>query len=274
MVKIYPKKKKKKKKKKKRFLIDRKCHSNFVYIILKACHWLLDCTSFVCRSKKWVQENWLQIRWGSVVKSQKNCDFVMLSLMIKLSNANRLSGPKGRQRVVHWDSLLIFDLTLLGILVVWLSYMVVDYIPEINLTKRKKIWEWFYSLLMVLSNQTWCRIDKKQGLSSAVSLINDKVPIFVVRNCYRGLLTIALMPIKQFTVFRCLLRFLQTFGLSNITRLNSSLFTHKMSKERHRTHTPYADTSVLYTLCVDNALMLSSQKVHAIKEEQILHAVL
>ena len=37
--------------------------------------------------------------------------------------------------------------------------------------------------------------------------INDKRPIFfVVRNGYRALLTIALMPIKQYTVFRYLLQ--------------------------------------------------------------------
>ena len=40
----------------------------------------------------------------------------------------------------------------------------------------------------------------------------------------------------------------------------SSLFTHKTSKERHKTHTPYAGTAVLQTLCVDSALRLELTK--------------
>ena len=47
-----------------------------------------------------------------------------------------------------------------------------------------------------------------QWLSSSVSQImkNEKIPIFGVCNGYRALLTIALLPIKQYTVFRCLLQ--------------------------------------------------------------------
>ena len=52
------------------------------------------------------------------------------------------------------------------------------------------------------------------------------------------------------------LSFLQNIGSNNFTRLHSSLFTHKTSKERHRMHAQYADTSVLQTLCVDSALRL------------------
>ena len=48
---------------------------------------------------------------GEFVKSLKNCVFIMLSLRIKLSNANHLYRPKSSQRVVLWDSHLIFDLT-------------------------------------------------------------------------------------------------------------------------------------------------------------------
>ena len=50
------------------FLKDRKYYNNFVYIILKTCHWLLNCTSFNSRSQTFVQENWLQTRWGSICK--------------------------------------------------------------------------------------------------------------------------------------------------------------------------------------------------------------
>ena len=59
---------------------------------------------------------------------------------------------------------------------------------------------------MVLSNQNWCRIDNRQEVSSAVSQLMKRDTFFVVRNGYRALLTIALMPIKQYTVFRCLLQ--------------------------------------------------------------------
>ena len=56
-------------------------------------------------------------------------------------------------------------------------------------------------------------------------------------------------------------------------RIYSSHFTHQTSKERHRTHTPYADTDVLQNLCADNALKSGLKKVHANNEEQMRHAV-
>ena len=121
---------------------------------------------------------------------------------------------KNQKWVVLWDSNLIFDRTQLsavGVSLLCNYTMVVEYILEINLTKRKKIYEWFYSILMNLSKRNWCRIDKKQGLSSAVSQIMKKYFFFFffffffVHNGYRTLLTVALMPIKQYTVFRCLL---------------------------------------------------------------------
>ena len=62
----------------------------------------------------------------------------MLSLRIQLRNANRPYGPKSSQRVVLSDSNLIFDRRQLSAVGESLS-MVVDYILEINLTKRKKI---------------------------------------------------------------------------------------------------------------------------------------
>ena len=36
------------------FLKDCMCYNNFIYTILKACHWLLDCTSLVSRSQNCV----------------------------------------------------------------------------------------------------------------------------------------------------------------------------------------------------------------------------
>ena len=66
----------------------------------------------------------------------------MLSLRIKISNANRLYRPQCSQRVVRYDSNLIFDLTQL--LAVGESLLcdypvLVDYILEIKLTKRQTI---------------------------------------------------------------------------------------------------------------------------------------
>ena len=64
----------------------------------------------------------------------------MLSLMIKLSNTNRLCGPKSSQRVVLWDSNIFFDLTQLlatGESLLCDYHMLVDYTLEINLTKHK-----------------------------------------------------------------------------------------------------------------------------------------
>ena len=120
---------------------------------------------------------------------------------------------------------------------------------------------------MVLPNQNWCWIDKKRVVSSAVSQImkkdpvllfaavvsnNEKRHIFVVRKGYKALLTIALMPVKRYTVFRCFFSFLQKICSNNFTKLYSSLFTNKTSKESCRMHTPYADTDVLQNLCLDS----------------------
>ena len=54
----------------------------------------------VSRSQTFVQENWLKPDGGQFVKSQKNCGFVMLSVRINLSNANRPYGPKSSHRIV------------------------------------------------------------------------------------------------------------------------------------------------------------------------------
>ena len=69
-----------------------------------------------------------------------------------------------------------------------------------------------------------------------------KDPFFIVRNGYRTLLTIALMPIKQYTVaVHCFQMFTFTFCsilVQAILQDYSLLFTHKTSKQRQRTHTP------------------------------------
>ena len=50
---------------------------------------------------------------------------------------------------------------------------------------------------------------------------NENRPVFVVCNGYRALLTFALMPIKQYTVFRCFFSFLQNIISNNF---NKTLF--------------------------------------------------
>ena len=106
------------------FLKDRKCYSDFVYIILMACRWLLDCTSFISRSQKCVQENWLQTSWGQFPKLQKNCVFVMLSHRIRLSNVNRLYGPKNSKCSLRFPAQLwsYGVIGCWGVFLVWLLY--------------------------------------------------------------------------------------------------------------------------------------------------------
>ena len=84
--------------------------------------------------------------------------------------------------------------------------------------------------------------------------------VVVVRSGFRALLTNALMPIKQYTVFNCLHQLSPNIGSNSFTRIPSSHLTHKTSKERHRTHTPYADTDILQTLCAYSALRLGLTK--------------
>ena len=127
--------------------------------------------------------------------------------------------------------------------------MVIDNILEINLTKRQNIKNGFIHFLVVLSNPLRCRKDKLQGLSSTESQISENHGFFVVHNGYRALLTHVLMPIKQYAVFRC-----SKYWFKQFYKIPSWHFTHKTSQERHRTHTSYADTDVLQTLCADSAL--------------------
>ena len=81
--------------------------------------------------------------------------------------------------------------------------------------------------------------------------VSDRCPLgylFVVSNGYRALLTNALMPIKQYTVFKYLHQLSLNIGSNNFIRIPSSHLMHKTSNERHSTHTPYAKTDVLQTL--------------------------
>ena len=59
------------------------------------------------------------------------------------------------------------------------------------------------------------------------------------------------MSIKQYTVFRC---FLQLSAKYWVKQFYKTVFLTSHSKEWQKLHTPYADTDVLQTLCVDRVL--------------------
>ena len=126
--------------------------------------------------------------------------------------------------------------------------MVIDYILEINLINVKK--KWFYSLLIALSNQNRCQRGKKQRLSFMMSQVSKCDCHFC---CSQQLQDIANRHIDANKAVNCFQLSLN-IGSNNFRRIFSSHFTHKNSQERHRMHTPYADTDVLQTLCADSAL--------------------
>ena len=76
-----------------------------------------------------------------------------------------------------------------------------------------------FSRILWFGNYVFCLALwlSQQGLSSAVTQLMEKIPIFVVRNGYRALLTIALMPIKQYTVFSFLQQFYKTLFVTTHT---------------------------------------------------------
>ena len=76
------------------------------------------------------------------------------SLSIKISNGNRIYGPKSNQ------SLILSSFIVRSYLLRWSPCCVTAlwyaHILEINLTKRQTVYEWFYSIVMVLSKQNRC----------------------------------------------------------------------------------------------------------------------
>ena len=144
---IYTRQKKKEKKKKKEMHTILSIHIIFserLPVLLQfRLHHLKACLSFL-EVKNVFKKIGFKPDSGQFVKSQKKWVFVtcMLSLRIELSNANRLYEPKSSKSAVLSDSNLIFDRTQLSAVVEFLLCdcpMVVGYILEINLTKRKKI---------------------------------------------------------------------------------------------------------------------------------------
>ena len=108
---------------------------------------------------------------------------------------------------------------------------------------------------MVQSYQNWCRIDKKQGVSSLMSQIMKNDPFFVVHNGYnlQGIVNNYINANKAVHCF-------QTFSSASCkmlvqTILQDSVLQYSRIKPRKKgkkMHTPYADTDVLHTICVDS----------------------
>ena len=66
------------------------------------------------------------------------------------------------------------------------------------------------------------------------------------------------MPINQYTFFQMLtLALTKNIGSNNLIRI----YSHKISKEKHRMHTPYADTDVLQTLRAHKRCMQLKTKI-------------
>ena len=107
---------------------------------------------------------------------------------------------------------------------------------------------------MVQSNQNWYR---REGLPSAVSQIMKQDSLFWLFATAIGHCTDTNKAVHCFHMFTsafCIIL------VQAILQDYSSLFMHKTSKERYRTHTSNADTGVLQTLCVDSALRLRGHK--------------
>ena len=112
---------------------------------------------------------------------------------------------------MHSDFHHIFDRTQLSVAgescsVTVLSY---DYILEINLTKRQRVYKWFYSTVMILCYLIKIDVGKTndEGLSSTIPHIGKNDRLFccsqLLKSIVKNRINVNLM-IKQYTVFRYL----------------------------------------------------------------------
>ena len=149
---------------------------------------------------------------------------------------------------MHSDSHLIFDRT-----------QMCAAILEINLTKRQTVFEWFYSVVIIL----WylIKIDvgeaKGKGLSSTIPHISKNDRRF---SCSQRLKSIANsridanLMVKQYTVFEYLHQLSQNISSNTFITIYSSHFAQEnLQGKAQRTHTPYADSHVLQNFCVNSA---------------------
>ena len=87
---------------------------------------------------------------------------------------------------MHSDSHPIFDRTQLSAAVesFCVTALYYDYILEINLTKRQTVYEWFYSIVMILCYliKTDVGETKGKGLSSTIPNTSKNDRLFVVHN--------------------------------------------------------------------------------------------
>ena len=119
-----------------------------------------------------------------------------------------------------------------------------DYILEINLTKRQKVYDCFYSIVMILCylikidvGETKCKC-----LSSTIPHISKNDRLFC---CSQWLKSIANnrndanLMIKQYTVFRYLHQLSQNIGSNTFIRIYSSHTFHARKPPRKGTETAY-----------------------------------
>ena len=121
-----------------------------------------------------------------------------------------------------------------------------DYILEINLTKRQKVYDWFYSVVMILCYLIKIDVEeiKCKCLSSTISHISKNDILFCysqrLKNIANNRIDANLM-IRQYTVFRYLHQLSQNIGSNTFIRSYSSHFVQK--------NTPRKGTENAYTIC-------------------------
>ena len=142
---------------------------------------------------------------------------------------------------MHSDSHLIFDRC------PCVTALYYDYILEINLTKRQKVYEWFYSNVMILCYLIKIDVGETKGkcLSSTIPHISKNDRLFC---CSQRLKSIANnridanLMIKQYTVFRYLHQLSQNIGSNTFIRIYL-FFTFRARKP------PRKGTENAYTIC-------------------------
>ena len=133
------------------------------------------------------------------------------------------------------------------------------YYGYINITKRQTVYEWFYSIVMILCYII--KIDvgetKGKGLSSTIPHISKHDRRFCCSQWLKIIANIRIdanLMIKQYTVFRYLHQLSQNISSNTFIRIYSSHFTQEdFQGKAQRMHTPYALSDVLQNVCVNSA---------------------
>ena len=125
--------------------------------------------------------------------------------------------------------------------------------------KRQKLYEWFYSIVMILCYLI--KIDvgetKGNGLSSTIPHISKNDIHFCRSKRLKSIANNRIganLVIMQYTIFKYLHQLSQHIGSNTFIRIYSSHFAQENLKGKaQRTHTPYADSDVLQNFCVNSA---------------------